>query len=193
MKNTLLILSLSIFTFSCNMSDYSEELPGNYTFVHDGKENNSIHGKHNIYSNVIEYAYNDEYITACQMPNRELYLSHFESLLSVNYSCYNDYMKDSTSEKFYKSRNEILADSTIYKIYKNRKVSFENTSEDKQKGNEIADSIIKNNPMHKKVLSLKKVYWIIEIKNDVLFGPLSESEYKLKRKELNLSDELKLS
>lgn len=181
-----------VSAFSCNMSDSIEELPGDYVFVHEGEKHNFIVGKHTIYADVVDYTYNDNYILACQIPNKEMYLSQLQSDLCSDYFCYNSYLKDSISEKYAKSRNEILADSTIAKIFKNKKVSFENTSEDIKKGEEITDSIINNDPFHKKVFSLKKVFWIIKVKSNLLFGPLSKDEYEFKRKELKLSQELKL-
>ena len=192
MKNLLGILFVTFLIFSCNMSDSSEELSGEYTFVHEGENYNFIFGRNNIYADVIEYKFNDDYIVACQVPNRKMYLDYFSSELMGNYSTYFDYLKDSISEKFYRSRKEILADSVIPRIFKNRKISFENTSDDIIKSKEIADSIMENNPFHKKIFSLKKVYWIIKIKNNILIGPLSENEYKLKIKKLNLINELKL-
>lgn len=192
MKNTFLILLIFFITLSCNMSDSLEELSGDYTYVHEGKDYNFIIGKNNIYANVIDYNFDDNYILVCQIPNRSMYLSYFASELSGKYSTYYSYLKDSTSEKFYRSRNEILADSIIPKIFKSKNISFENSFEDIKKGKEIADSIMKNNPFHIKVFSLKKVYWIIKIKNNFLIGPLSENEYKIKRKELNLSSKLML-
>lgn len=193
MKNRFIILLFLIITISCNMSDSSEELPGDYTYVHEGADYNFIFGKNEIYANVIDYKFDDNYILACQIPNRRMYLSAFAGDLSGKYTTYYSYLKDSTSEKYYRSRNEILADTVIPKIFKNRKVSFENTSEDIQKGEEIADSIMRNNPFHKKVFSLKKVYWIIKVKKNILIGPLSENEYKIKIKELNISAEIQLS
>ena len=192
MKKSILILLIIISAFSCNMSDSVEELSGDYTFVHEGEKHNFIFGKHNIYADVIDYTYDDNYILAYQIPNKKMYLSHLQSDLSSDYYCYYNYLKDSISEKYVKSRNEILADSTIAKIFKNKKVSFKNTSEDIKKGEEITDSIINNDPFHKKVFSLKKVFWIIKVKSNLLLGPLSKDEYEFKRKELKLSQELKL-
>lgn len=174
------------------MSDSSEELSGGYTFVNEAKDCKFIIGKNNIYPNIIEYDFNNDYILACQVVNKKLYLSFLNFDLSGDYTTYSSYIKDSLSQKYYRSRNEILSDSTIYKVFKNRNVTFDNSLEDIKKGEEIADSVIKNNPMHKKILSLKKVYWIIKIKGNVLIGPLSDNEFKTKRKELNISEELKL-
>ena len=193
MKNRFLILLFLVLTISCNMSDSSEVLSEDYTYVHEGADYNFIFGKNEIYANVIDYKFDENYILACQIPNRRMYLSAFESHLSGIYTSYYGYLKDSTSEKFNRSRNEILADTLIPKIFKNKKVSFKNSLEDIQKGEEIADSIMKNNPFHKKVFSLKKVYWIIIVKKNILIGPLSENEYKIKRKELKISDEIQLS
>lgn len=175
------------------MSDSSEELTGGYTFVSEANDYKSLNGKHMILPNVIEYAFDENYILACQEPNKSLYKSLLESNLSGDYFVYNYYLKDSTSKKYMKSRNEILADSVIYKIFKNRKVTFENSLDDKKKGDEIVDSIVKNDPIHKKIFSLKKVYWIIQIKGDILLGPFNKQEYLLKRKNIGLEPNLKLA
>ena len=192
MRNITIIIAVFLL-ISCNMSDYSEDLVGGYTFSHEGKDYNTIFGgNHTIYPNVLEYAFNDDFILVCQKPNKSLYLSWLASDLSCDYGCYNSYLKDSVSEKYSKSRYEILADSTIHKIFKHRNISFENTSEDIKKGEEIADSIIQNNPMHKKIFSLDKVFWIIKIKGDLLFGPFSKNEFKEKRKILKIDDDLNM-
>ena len=68
-------------------------------------------------------------------------------------------------------------------MFKKKKVSFENTSEDIKISNEIADSIMKNNPIQRKIFSLKEVYWIIQIKGDVLYGPLTLKEFDALKKE----------
>ena len=186
-----IIIALScILLFSCNMSDSSEELNGGYTFVHEGENYNFIYGKHFIYPNVIEYKYNKDYIVASQKPNKDLYKSLLQSNLSGNYSAYNSYLKDSLTEKYFKSRREILKDSSISKIYKNRKISFENTEEDIRKGNEIVDSILKNDPIHKKVFSQSKTFWVILIKNDSLIGPLTSEEYQQVVKKIRIPKEL---
>lgn len=194
MKKIKIILITTIVSFfsSCNMSDSIEELPGDYTFVHEGEDYNFISGKKNILPNVIDYEYDESFILACQEPNRIMYKSLFGSNLSFDYTIFNKYLKDSTTVKYYKSRKEILGDSTIAKIFKNKNVSFENTSEDIKKGEEIADSIIKNNPIHKKIFSLKKVYWIIQIKDNILFGPYSKQEYLIKRKIIKVDERLAL-
>lgn len=191
MKKALLFFVM-IVVLSCNMSDYSEELSEGYTFVHESKDYNSIIGKQMIYPNVIEYKFNENFILVCQEPKFILYRDLLGGNLWGNYFCYNSYMKDSLTEKYLKSRNEILADSVIYKIFKNRKITFKNSLEDIKKSEKIADSIIKNNPLHKKVFSLKKVYWIIKIKGNTLFGPFNKQEYLSKRKNIAVEVNLKL-
>lgn len=190
-KIVLITLSL-FFIASCNMSDTFEELPGDYTFVHEGVNYNFIGGKNEIYPDVIEYSFNKDFILACQKPNKFFYKILYASDLSNRYTLYYSYLNDSISGKYYKSRKEILADSTIAKIFKNKKVSFENNSKDIKKGEIIADSIIKNNPIHKKIFFLKKVYWIIQIKGDILFGPYSKKEYLFKRKNIGIDKDLQL-
>lgn len=38
----------------------------------------------------------------------------------------------------------------------------------------------------------KEYYWIIELKNDKVYGPFTKEEFKLKKEELGVSKELKL-
>lgn len=174
------------------MSDSTKNLVGGYTFVHEGEDYNLLIGRNQIYPNVVEYVYNNSYILVCQKLNKELYKKLYKADLSSDYRIYNAYLKDSISEKYMKPRDEILADSIISKIFKNKKISFENTIEDIKKSEEIADSIIKNNPTQKKIHSLDKIYWIIKIHNDVMFGPFSKQEYLLKKKSLNIDKNLNL-
>lgn len=190
LKGTVLV-AISLI-YSCNMSDYSEQLAGGYKFVSNGKDYNLISGKNQIYPNVIGYSFNDDYIIVCQEPNKTLYKTLFASTLANNYNVYCSYIKDSVSEKYHKSRSEILADSIIAKIFKSKNVSFENTGEDILKGEKIADSIIKNNTIQKKIFSLKKVYWIVGVKDNILFGPYSKDEFELRKNEKNIDLELNI-
>ncbi len=178
LKQLKMIIIFVIFN-SCNMSNYGEELSGSYHYSHMGKDFNYIYGKNNIYPNVREFSFNDNYIIVYQEPEKFTYRNLFASDLYSKYTTYYSYLRDSVSEKYYYNRKDILTDSTIAKQFKKNNVSFENSSSDIQISHEIADSIIKNNPIQKKIFSLKKVYWIIQIKGDVLYGPLSLNEFTL--------------
>jgi hypothetical protein len=74
---TLLILCVS-FT-ACNMSDSREELSGDYFYRNEGRDVKDIlshaPNRENIYSNVIGYNYNSDFIVAMQQPNFEQYKS----------------------------------------------------------------------------------------------------------------------
>lgn len=178
LKKIKIAIILVIFN-SCNMSDNGEKLSGSYYYSHMGKDFNYIYGKNNIYPNVLDYSFNNDYILVYQEPEKFLYRNLFASDLYSKYTTHYSYLKDSISEEYFYNRKEILKDSTIAKIYKKKNVSFKNTSSDIQISQDIADSVIKNDPFQKKIFSLKKVYWIIQIEGDVLYGPLSFEEFKL--------------
>ncbi len=56
----------------------------------------------------------------------------------------------------------------------------------------IADSLIEHAPNYQKIFANDTNYWIIYEAKDTLIGPLRKSEYLLKRKELQIPDDLKL-
>lgn len=179
MLKQLKITIILVICNSCNMSDYGEELSGSYHYSHMGKDFNYIYGKNNIYPNVQEFSFNDNYIIVYQKPEKFTYRNLFASDLYSRYTTYYRYLRDSVSEKYYYDRKDILTYSTIAKQFEKKNVSFENSASDIQISHEIADSIMKNNPIQKKIFSLKKVYWIIQIKGDVLYGPLSLEEFTI--------------
>jgi hypothetical protein len=72
------------------MSDYINELPNGYTFVHEGENYNFIIAEPSkkkqqmILPNVQEYKHNDEFIVATQIPNKELYTQFLSDSTSVS-------------------------------------------------------------------------------------------------------------
>ena len=77
MKNIIRIITIIIlpnFFYSCNGSDGTVELSGNYFLRNEGKYVNDIlsHGKSSleIQANVLKYNYNDNFIIAEQKPNK---------------------------------------------------------------------------------------------------------------------------
>lgn len=103
----------------------------------------------------------------------------------------------------YKFNNDFIValQTPDYKDYQSM-VSFElggdvkkyseNSDEDMNLTDKIADSILHNDPYYKKVFSSKENYWIISHKNECIYGPLTRSEYKEKRAELKVPNSLQL-
>lgn len=55
-----------------------------------------------------------------------------------------------------------------------------------------ADSLIANDPYYVEIYSAPINYWIADKERDKLYGPYSLKKYQIKRKELNIPDELEL-
>lgn len=67
-----------------------------------------------------------------------------------------------------------------------------NTKEEILQSENEADSILKNDRYYTNVFANRVNYWIISHKNDTVIGPLSQSEYFVKRRELLVPDYLQL-
>jgi hypothetical protein len=67
-----------------------------------------------------------------------------------------------------------------------------NSADERLLTDNIADSIIINDPYYQKIFLHKVNYWIISHKVKKLHGPLTKIEYLAKRKELKVPDDLKL-
>ncbi len=175
---------------ACNMSDYDVDLPGGYSYASEGRRYHMIFGPQTIYPDIIRYKVEDHYILVLQKPHRFLYSDLFADDLSSRYYFYNFYFHDSLDSKYNSERKAIVGDSTLYRIFKSKGVSLANSAKDKRIARKIADSIIANNPIQKKIFSLSKVYWIIDTQNQKLNGPLSKKEFSDQRRLLGLQANL---
>jgi hypothetical protein len=68
----------------------------------------------------------------------------------------------------------------------------ERTYTDVDQRERFIDSIAKTDPYYAKIFSGKVNYWIIEIKNDRIYGPLSKEEYVKVRQDLRIPKNVKL-
>lgn len=68
----------------------------------------------------------------------------------------------------------------------------ENSSEDMNATDSIADSLLKNDPFYVQVFSSKANFWIIRHSDNRVYGPLKKQEYEALRTELKVPVELKL-
>ncbi len=152
---TLISIPICLFLSSCGAGVNSsfEELPGGSYFRESGSELNNI-GSHNhlhktIYSKILAYAYNDDFIVAAQRPSLEYHRLLIASDLNTG-----------------------VEDVSV--LQKN------------------ADSIVTHDPYYIKIFSNKINFWIIVSKSHELIGPLTKEEYIIKRKQLDIPDDLKL-
>ena len=175
------------------MSDYSEDIGGGYTFEHESKSDNFILGGHEVWPDVVSCNFNNRYVIAKQKPDKTSSISLMTSELSAKYIMYNNYITDSNYRKEVKElANKIISDSTVYNLLLSKGVSFRNTLEDKNKIDIISDSIFRNNPYYKKYFSDTVNYWIINKKEELIFGPFTKEEYLKKKQEIGVPKNLKL-
>ena len=198
MKNVITIIVL-LLLYSCTGTDY-REISGNSTFVAGGgllyiSSNHAILHRTTIYPDVVDYSYNDDYIIAKQVPDKKDYISFLgEDLYSI-YGAYANYIKDTAAyikQNGIEFKGKIEGDSTIYNIFKERGVTRDNSIQDIQQSESIAKYLIEHDPYHQKVFANDTNYWIIYNPQDTLFGPMTKEEYLIKRKELNVPDNLQL-
>ncbi|MBN8574987.1 MAG: DUF3997 domain-containing protein [Candidatus Kapabacteria bacterium] len=64
------------------------------------------------------------------------------------------------------------------------------TEESYQKSFIIADSILDNNEYYKEIFSSVSNYWIIDIKKDTVYGPLTKKKYLTLKKRMNIDLDL---
>ncbi len=71
----LLLISIIVVLSSCNFSDETRSLSGDWTFVDEGHLNRVIDGgKNHIPCDVIKYGYNNDFIIAAQKPTEDCFL-----------------------------------------------------------------------------------------------------------------------
>ncbi len=114
MRNNIFLLIIMCSFFSCNQGSLSDKLSGSYTY-HEGlngyrdilknkniesitNDRNFEYLKENIYSEVIDYCYNEDFILVKQKPNKKY---HIKALLFELEDIYSS------------SRSKFLADSLI--------------------------------------------------------------------------------
>lgn len=200
LKKYSLIIVLPFF-LSCNLSNETDQMSGNSSFVNKGtgyrmiSSNNPILYKTTIYQDVLSKACNDDFIIAKQKPNKQHYVPSLGFDLYIRYTSYKHYLENPNilnEEGYREQKGKIEWDSANYKMFFERGTSDKNSSQDIQISWAIADSLIKNDPFYKKIFANEVNYWIIYNPKDTLIGPLTKEEYKVKRKELKIPDDLQL-
>ena len=152
---------------SCNQGSLMEDLNGGY-FYHDGGR---------FYKDIIK---NYKNITKP--------VTNSSNLSFIKKNIYSKIQTYSFNKQFVIATQEPNVKGHIIGI----KFELEDIySNDKSKS--MADSLTKYDPYYQKIFSRKLNYWIISHKEDSLYGPYSKKEYLLKRKELGISEKLKLN
>lgn len=201
MRNKIFIYVLALIIISCNLGNENSKLSGNSFFRNEGNgkrmiasDNILIH-KTTIYPDVIDYVYDKNFIIAKQIPNKSNWIPLLGFDLYIRYIGYLHCIQDSQNfekNRYWNQRDKIEYDKANYKIFLKRDVSDQNSSKDIQISQAIADSLIENDFSYQKVFMHDTNYWIIYNVMDTLIGPLTKTEYLIKRKDLKIPKDLQL-
>lgn len=123
-----------------------------------------------IYADVIKKKADDQYIIIKQQPNKKLAINKIKQNLEFWNEYYLENHKDSLVEIGYDKMTLI----NIQNLVKKNKSIRQDI---------IADSLFKHKVCYKKIFKNKNNYYIIQKRNDSIFGPLTLKDFqKIKRK-----------
>lgn len=112
-----LITSLLLLQVGCSSSDYSEELSCGYFFNFESGEDRAIIShlpeSENIYADVVDYAYNEDFILAKQEPNYNAYKEEIASAEPVE-------SKEELKSALLKADSVLKADPFYRNIFSNK-------------------------------------------------------------------------
>ncbi|MEQ8546342.1 MAG: DUF3997 domain-containing protein [Cyclobacteriaceae bacterium] len=191
--------TLSLLLTSCmTLNDSWEDLGDNYTFHRDGRwtkiYGNGVYSNTDIYSSILEYNFNDNYIIAKQQPDKEHHQIFIRSNYQSRFSIYEYYLSDSSAMKAESTPSTIQAmksDVKLYELLKSKGVTKNNTTKDWEKIDIVLDSIFQTDPQYVKLFESAVNYWIIDKKVNKRYGPLTIEEFNGLNEQLNVSLEFK--
>jgi Protein of unknown function (DUF3997) len=195
MKKLILVYIVFVFGSCQEPSDW--ELNGKYYEIVDGLNNRILttwknkSGFCEIYSTVREHINDSSFLLVFQTPLFENGKSNLKSFLNTRFNAQkNGYkLKESYQQNYWGNYNDSINELFIKKDNPNIERA---TIEFDYKTQLIVDSLVKNNPFHKKVLEHNKNYWIIDLKIDSLYGPYQKQEYLEQKIKLGVNKKLKL-
>lgn len=201
----LLVFTMITLFCSCGagVGDTAEELSGGYTFRTDGSMRYLLSNifQKQIYPNIVNHTYNEDYILIAQKPSKEFHKVLLANHLDARYGILATMDSvDLSPARFQFFKSQLISDSSLYRML-SRRISTENTVQDIKMSQQIADSIVKNEPYYQDIFSREINYWIISHKerneNDYMpmskiYGPYSKEEYLQKREKLGVPETLNL-
>ena len=188
-------LILIILLDSClgaGVGDVSDELGAGYIYLAEGscsRISPNFIFKDGIYPNIKNYSFDENFIIVEQTPSFKNINSYVVEDLRGKYG-FLLYMKDSIKitkdvEKFMKSK--IWTDSILHKEISREVLPGNNVRSFDTLG-EIASKIIKEETYFKEMFSRKENYYIIDKQKQEVYGPFTIEKYRIKRKELKVSE-----
>lgn len=182
-----ILLTLAVMFFACQ-SDKKERYyffdkyesmdvgDGKETFIHKSKKMGGF-DTIIVHSDIVKFKENNSYIIALQKPNKKLMLDRIESILEILYK-YN-----SENDSVVISFPHIHTTIEINSQYRENLDSLLQTTKDSVKTYQIeAKKIFENECFYQKIYKNPLNYYIIDKKEDSVFGNLNRDEFiKLKQ------------
>lgn len=147
------------------------------TIIYKSNDKNII-GKPFIYSDVVDFVTNKDYILVLQKPNKEL----FYKIIKDDLEFWKKYHAEAKTDTLLVFPHGTIMLKDLLELMKRN---------NNQSGN-VTDSIFNNQSYYKKLFMYEYNYWIIQKVNDSLIGPLTKEEFLSKSKEMNISERLQL-
>ncbi len=158
--------------------------------------------RNDIYPYVSDYVYDSNFVLVEQIPNTDNYAIEVKSQLEANYRNYDSLTLQQKTKIYWNdfsdSINYLLLNAIKKKVDYFEKHPIKNdtlTTAQKKAGilmtvlesdyrgdfnyyvNKLTDSLISNNPFHKRIWANKINYWILALTSDSLYGPFQKNEY----------------
>ena len=177
-----------------NYHYYGEGAPGNYIFYGKKLREGTSIDKRVIKPNVENFAYNDFYVLVKQKPSLKdcaiLLGSEIKTIARV-FKRVDSLDLEKVPKHLHDKYLTNIKDSLFYKKI-GLKITPQNTIEEQEYFEKLADSIIKKDAEYQKIFTNEINYWIIKKETNKVFGPFSKQAYLKKKKELGISESLKL-
>lgn len=152
------------FLFSCNLSDEVQSLPGGWVYISEGTE----------------YAY--IYLNQRLHNEKKIQNIIFPSVAKYDYN--DDYIVA------LQRANRVIVTLYVAADLRIKLMKGDTTEESYQNSFIIADSILDNNDYYKEIFSSVSNYWIIDIRKDTVYGPLTKKKYLTLKKRMNIDLDL---
>lgn len=168
----------------CGALDDSINLGKGYELRREGPNYNYIIGQIRVAANIDSFSYNDRYIFLHQTVQRQEYLYFVMDLLSTSYILHTNKGNEKTIPDY--DHIFIKNDSTLVELMLNNGYGGLNDQKDNIILKRITDSLLTNDDFHKKILSMKYLYWIIDKEKNRLYGPFTQIQFTGKAKEIGV-------
>lgn len=163
MKNFAIAIII-LLLYSCNLSDVTEDLPGGWVYISEGT------GYAYIYLN--QRLHDEKKIKNTIFPNVAKYQFNEDYIIAMQ------------------RPNKKLSVQFIAIDLRIKLMKGDTTEESYQKSFIIADSILDNNEYYKQIFSSVSNYWIVDIRKDTVYGPLTKKKYLTLKKRKNIDLDL---